>query len=378
MVPKTERTESAAPAIGRGGKAFVVFWAASILAAYAAAGYFLAAALHESKVESAARHVERVDEAVPDADGRAPQAPPPPGTGAAAPTTVRVGVYIDRISAYSVRESYWKAEFFIWFRWRGEVVNPGATFQIIDGDLKSCEIIEDDVVNGEHYQLYLCTARITKFFEVTRFPRDDHVLTVEVEDAEWDANHLRYVADAADSRLSARVRLPGYRVYRSGPAVKTHVYPSAYGDPRLVAGTATTYSRFVYGVWVTRLGWGYFYKIFLGLFVAVAVSLVAFYVRPTDGPRFALGIGALFAAVANNYISNAILPDMGTLTLTDMINSLGIVTIFLTLLQSTISLYFYDHRGKRELSRLFDRVSFAACVVGYVACNVALPLAASL
>jgi len=56
---------------------------------------------------------------------------------------------------------------------------------------------------------------------------------------------------------------------------------------------------------------------------------------------------------------------------------LGLATIFLTLVQSTISLYQYDTMGLEKLSRLFDRVSFTVFLVGYVAVNIALPLAAS-
>jgi hypothetical protein len=59
-----------------------------------------------------------------------------------------------------------------------------------------------------------------------------------------------------------------------------------------------------------------------------------------------------------------------------MVNVLGLVTIFLSLVQSTISLYLHDTMGLEKLSRFFDRVSFAVFFVGYVLVNIALPLAA--
>ena len=120
-------------------------------------------------------------------------------------------------------------------------------------------------------------------------------------------------------------------------------------------------------------------KLFVGLFGAVGVAMLAFFIKPTDvDPRFGLGVGALFAAIANTYITSSLVPDTGVLTLADMINGVGILIIFLSLLESTISLYLYDIKGKVELSRLFDRISFVIFLAAYVLINVAMPWAASL
>ena len=60
-----------------------------------------------------------------------------------------------------------------------------------------------------------------------------------------------------------------------------------------------------------------------------------------------------------------------------MLNMVGLATIFLTLVQSTISLYLYDTLGLEKLSRFFDKVSFVVFLAGFAAINLALPLAAS-
>ena len=59
-----------------------------------------------------------------------------------------------------------------------------------------------------------------------------------------------------------------------------------------------------------------------------------------------------------------------------MVNYIGLVTIFFTLLQSTISLYLFDTRGYEKLSRLFDHVSFVAFFIGFTVVNLVLPIAA--
>jgi hypothetical protein len=58
------------------------------------------------------------------------------------------------------------------------------------------------------------------------------------------------------------------------------------------------------------------------------------------------------------------------------VNAIGLVTIFLTLVQSAISLYILDTMGRERLSRFFDKVSFAVFLIGYAVVNLLLVFAA--
>jgi hypothetical protein len=95
-------------------------------------------------------------------------------------------------------------------------------------------------------------------------------------------------------------------------------------------------------------------------------------------PRFGLGIGAFFAAVGNNIYIGSVLPYSSQISLASMINAVGLLTIFLTLVQSTISLYIFDTKGRERLSRFFDHVSFAVFLIGYLTINLVLPISAKL
>lgn len=59
-----------------------------------------------------------------------------------------------------------------------------------------------------------------------------------------------------------------------------------------------------------------------------------------------------------------------------MVTMIGLATIFLTLVQSTISLYIEDSMGQERLRRLFDKVSFIVFLIGYGVVNMMVPLAA--
>lgn len=249
----------------------------------------------------------------------------------------------------------------------------------MDGSIES-KVKADEYISGdEHYVLYRVVARITKFFEVSRFPRDDHVLTISIESPDSERRELLFVADKQSSGLSSRVQIPGYSTYQEALLEKPHTYRSTHGDPRLAVGIEKVQSQLRMGVWIRRDGSGFYLKMFVALFVAVGVAMLAFFIKPTEvDPRFGLGLGALGVTIVNTYITSSLVPDTGVMTLADVVNQVGIVTIFLSLMQSTISLYLYDRRGKERLSRLFDRVSFVIFLAGYTGINLVLPWAATL
>jgi hypothetical protein len=374
MSQETQKKDAESRAAGR---VFLGLWSLGIIFAYALAFWSLVSVNARHKAAASERHEARVNPDATEPGLTEAERTPPPGHEKDEPTKVHVGIYLDRIAEISVKQTTWTADFYIWFNWKGGDIKPGDNFQVVDGKIESKEKLKETAKGDAHYALYRVTARITKFFDVARFPADDHLLTLNIEDTASQSYELVYVPDVPGSSVSSRVKVPGYMIHKSGLVVRPHSYKTPRGDPHLPAEFRATYSQLIMGIWVTRPDLGFFLKMFLGLYVAVAISLLAFFIKPTDvDPRFGLGVGALFAAIANNYITSSYLPDTGIVTLTDMVNGTAIMTIFLTLLQSTISLYIFDIKENQGLSRRFDLVSFAILIVGYTAINVAIPLAA--
>jgi hypothetical protein len=351
-------------------------WAVLLIVLLTVCGVFTAWSMYKNKDASSRRHDNRMNPAVGEGGRQLPPTALPEGAN---PVRVTAGIYLDRIVELSVKEVGWTVDFYVWFRWKGQAPDPGEKFQVVDGSIESKEKVEDSTNGDERYTLYRVVARITKFFDVSRFPRDDHVLTINIEVPASERHELLFVADEESSGVSSRVQIEGYSIYRQAILEKPHAYRSTHGDPRLNLSTDSVQSQLRMGVWIYREGWGVFLKMFIGLFGAVGVAMLAFFIKPTDvDPRFGLGVGALFAAIANTYITTSLVPDTGVMTLADMVNDVSIVVIFLTLLASTISLYLYDRKGKKALSRLFDKVSFVVLLAAYVLINVALPWAATL
>ena len=227
-----------------------------------------------------------------------------------------------------------------------------------------------------NYQRYRVSAKIVKFFDTARVPIENHMLNIYVEDGARDGTLLRFAADAS-SNICSRVNIPGFRITGTSNVVKTHTYRSSYGDPRVSPDTKKVFSQYISAVEISRLDYGFYLKIFLSLFAALALTLSSFFIKPSDiGPRFALPTGAYFGAVANSYVANSILPPSGAFGLVDHVAGIGLFTIFLSIALSLVSHYLFVHKGEKELSIVLDRVMFMVVGLCCLLANIIVPLCA--
>ncbi len=353
---------------------FIRVWVFSIVLLYSTLGVMAVSVVLEDEQVTHRNHLLRMDPNAREPGKTQPDALPP-GDGF---TPVHVGIYLDGIETLSIRDSFWTATFYVWFRWKGdESFDPGRSFQVVDGRIEKKELQDSySAADGTHYRSYKLVGRMTKFFNTTRSPLDDHMLNIYIEDSERDVSKLRYVADTAANR-SSRVRVPGYTIDGFQHVVKAHTYLTTHGDPRVKEGQRTTYSEYNFALTIKREGLGVYLKIFLGLFAGVILTLGSFFIRPSDaGPRFAIPSAAYFGTVANTYIVNSMVPTSGQFGLPDFVTSIGLFTISLCVAASLTSGYFYLRKDEKEFSRQLDRASWLSISIGFALLNIVLPFVA--
>ena len=347
---------------------------------YVAATIFMADALQDEKERAISRHEARLDKSIVDAGqtatemkrfdlGREPEN-----------IKVTAGIYVDRIFDVVLRRTSWKVDFFIWFKWSGPNVRPGETFHIINGEIIRKELEVKTQVGTEHYELYHLTADITKFFNISRYPRDDHLMTILIEDTKRQFFDLTYRPDLEGSDISSRVKIPGYQIYSKMLVERRHSYKTRRGNPRLPEHYKSTHSQLAFGIGIKRASWGLYLKMFVGIFSAVFFALLAFFVSPAhNSPRFSIGVGAFFACIASIYVISSQIPLTSGYTLTDFVTTTSLITVFLTLLTSTGSVAIYNNwsDGPAWASRL-DRSAQIIFVVCYTALNITLAVNASI
>lgn len=288
---------------------------------------------------------------------------------------VQVGISIEKISNFSIKSVSWEADFYIWFKWTAPTdqpdFDPGASFEIVAGTVNTKQKVLDRTNGDERYELYRVSGTVNYPFDVTRYPVDDHLLRLFIIDPVHP--DIQYIADRQNSRVSPAINLPGYRIAKTTIGAETVAENTDLGDPSRPKQTA----RLGFSLVVLRDGFGFYLKLFQALFAAVGVALLAGFFKAHEEIRFELLVGGFFAAVANSYITTTYLPDTGSMTLMDKINGLGLVTIFLCMIQTVISARFAN-KGDHEFSRQFDRLTFGLIALFYIALNIALPLAAQI
>jgi hypothetical protein len=348
-----------------------VWWACLVVPSMIALVVF-GAQQRQNYLASAQRHADRMNPLKNDAVSTQLDLTPPAGHEHDVPTSVNVGVYVTRIPEFSIVHSTWNVDFFAWFAWTGAdaALDPGETFQIVGGQILSRVPLRKTTTGDQRYALYRVTAQITKEFDVARFPRDEHLLTITLEDQGLEAYRMVYVADT-DSEISSRVFVAGYTIGKIAVIAKPHTYKTAMGDPSLLKHKAT-YSDFVFGVPLVRTTWGLFFKMFTATYLAIVVALAGLLAHGT-GERIGLASTALFVQVVNALTIETLIPDTGVATLADVVNGLGYFVIGLLLLQGILYHRFLAEReGVTNVTLVFDRSTFVLAAMLTVIMNTGI------
>jgi hypothetical protein len=283
------------------------------------------------------------------------------------PIRCHAGIYIVSLSDADLRSGTCVADFWVWFRWRDPDYNPLDSLEVINGviDEKSGDV-QKVLKDGQQYACQRIRATIRQKWDVHRFPLDTQRIVISLEDAEVESDQVAFISDDVSSRVSRSVSVPGWTIGRFSISTREQVYDTNYGDTDLPNDASSEYSRIVVTLDLHRPGMGLFVKLFSGLFVAVGIALVSIAVRPTDlDPRFGLPVGAMFASIASQYVVASILPDSAEFTLADQLHVLAVGVIFMTLLESVVSL-FLTYADLQHVARRMDGLFLMVSVVATV------------
>lgn len=286
----------------------------------------------------------------------------------AEPAEVIVGTYVNKIQDVSFRDNKYTVDFYVWFRWKAEGAlagyKPLESFEIINGRVDNKTSVVEKKIGDVNYASARVSATIAENWELSNFPFDWHRSKVLIEDSANSTQDLLFVADKANSRLGDEIEMAGWRASSFASEVQRKLYRTNYGDTSLPTDAQSEYSRYVIAWNIDREGWGTAVKLLSTVILATAVAFVSFMVKPSDlDARFGMGVGALFAVAASEFIVSASVPDSASLTVADRVHMVALACIFLTLLISAFCLRLEVHE-REELAFKIDHW-----------CLIVLPLA---
>lgn len=299
------------------------------------------------------------------------------------PRVVHVGAYFNQVHALSLRDNNFEVDFYLWFRWDAvewgerteeETTKPGAPVAAASTDeaqrlpfetfeiMGSVETTKEVQSRAPGYAALRVKSKITEYWDVSRFPFDDHVLAIRVESIDQEEHLLRYELDQDNSGVGSELRVAGWAVGKPRTTLSTGEYRTNFGDLNLPTKNHSLYTRGTFELPLHRRGWGSFLKLFGGLAVAVAVALTSYFIRAKEvDPRFGLCVGSLFAAVASQYVVASVLPESPTFTLADRLHLVAFAVVLIGIVESAVALHYLsrDTEEDERLVQRMDRVTFA-------------------
>jgi hypothetical protein len=141
-------------------------------------------------------------------------AQPAPGDNANGPLQVTVGLYVLEIHELDQQASTYKADFYLWMRWRG-AFDPTPTIELLNNTdrwtLTMTPIYTKPInlPSGEQLQQFHIQGSFFDALDLRDYPLDRHALTIELEDSTYPSDQLIYVPDTAQSQRAPPSASPG-------------------------------------------------------------------------------------------------------------------------------------------------------------------------
>lgn len=269
------------------------------------------------------------------------------------PTMVDVGLFLNSIPAVMLKERKFQADMNIWFQWEGDAINPMDAFSIVDGLIDSKEELQRNQNGKLNYGLYRVVSTIHYNFDLSKYPLDDHALKIQIEDKRWGSDKMLYRVDTANSKISNRVHVPGWRVGNFETASLLEPVTSNFGDTsrRVSEGVAT--SKAVFTLAMHRNGYGNFFKLFSMLFFACGLSFFSFRVRADHiDARLALIVSGIFMAAITASMIASSLPESDKLDMAEMLYFEAMAFIFSTCLLSLHTFKLFTRGDENQANKI--------------------------
>lgn len=291
-------------------------------------------------------------------------------TAQAQKDSVKIGVYITSLYDLSLPENSFKCDFWIWFNYQNDSLKPLETMELVNAKEADVSMPSTEKKNNINWGAQKVKTQIKKQWNIENFPFDTQSLDILIEEAIKDTSALVFMADEKNSKIDQNIQVDGWEIKKFQIKSRISTYATTYGDPVLKGNSS--YPRAIVSVQLARKGGGLFFKLFVGVYIAFAISILVFFIEPVDvDPRFGLSVGSLFAAVGNKYIVDSILPETIAFTLVDKVHLLTFFFIFISLMISVQSLYWYK-KDQIKKSKKLDKYAFIGTLSVYLIINFIL------
>ncbi|GEM_PF-1330285 len=270
---------------------------------------------------------------------------------------VDLGLYINRIQSVSPKAGSFTADLSIWFRWKGDQINPNKTFRIKNAkiDFKRDAYVakmSDGVTNYAYMEI---VATFTTPWDIEHFPFGEQILKMEIEEDATEVDEIRYRADASNMTINPNIEIQGWKVSGVKDWVSETTYNSNFGDPSIANRNQTRYSQFNYEVTIKPKSRYIGLKLFVTPVVCMLILCFVLVLPAKETPRFILSSATIFALVTTHYLIVNQLPNSEQMSFAEKFVLAALVQSLVYLIGTIIAWRALD-LGDALLSKKYDRI----------------------
>jgi hypothetical protein len=252
---------------------------------------------------------------------------------------VETGIYLMNLYDLDIDAHSFYADFYLWFRWRGErdpmqieFVNAVEKWGFTREDFHEEPLVLED---GSYYNGMRIEGRFFHPFQLSQFPLDRHDLQIWIENIVYPVDSLVYRPDTVTQLIRPDLDIPGWRLREAALVTRTNRYGTDFGERGVVA---SNFSDLGFQVEIQRPLAYFFLKLLLPLFIVLLAGLGALMIHPSYlEARVSLPVGALLSCVFLQQAYDSALPDIGYMVLMDQIYLVAYLLIALIILRVVLT-----------------------------------------
>jgi len=271
---------------------------------------------------------------------------------------VYTGLDFYRINSVDIPGQNFDVEFFIWYRWMGDIDVQNIDFlNGIYGIEDKTEVLREDRTGPVNYLCYKIKGTYLTPYDVRLFPFDTQHLPITVSHKSKDANQIMLVLDEKNlSHATLHEIYPEEWDYVGREDYSgTHALSSTFGDPNYTGGDSQVeFSIYQTNIIIKRILFPYMVTLFLPFFIMVIVSLFVFLIPTTQfDARISLVMTALLSVLVFHLSQEEAWPNVGYLVAADKYFMTAYILTFALILE-TIMANWLVIRDRTELAVKLD------------------------
>jgi hypothetical protein len=275
---------------------------------------------------------------------------------------VYYGIEPVQVYGISLADDLWKANFWMWYRWKGPYdptssttfnnstnaeTNFQVTYSYVDANGKQAPVT---LANGYKYQLAYIQAGFANEFRLQRYPLDRQELAIRFENTTYPFSQLVYEPDPQRS-FDQRFTVPSWLTTSLNYKSYVKHYTTNFGNAD-AAGPFQDWSLGTYSINIQRPVSHFIGKLLLPLLIVLTASILVLFLKTEhEISRLALTGTGLVTLIFLQTSYSTDLPPSAPLVLLDKVYIVGylvVLSTFVRIVWETLEV----SKNKREADRL--------------------------